>query len=148
MPNLLCENSKDVSQGLEVKLLCNILNQPCICWRYCTTRKSPVMLDSYNTCPFRAKAGDEENMGRPKKIVNEETILSPTVEETPAPKPKKEKSKTQKIICNVIYKNPKKYAIDFLGGGIMFRDSNPDKTDKVEIIYDPESFEIISKKFI
>jgi hypothetical protein len=165
VPNL-CEFSTDKSHGLEVKLWCNILNQLCAFYRFCTSKKCIVMLESYKTCPKRG-----EQMGRPKKSeietnINEEIIeqefhspikseseatASPQIEEE-LPKTKKEKPKNQKQICKVLYKTPNRFAIDFNGDGISFRDNEPNKTDKVEIsfigTYKQKDFEIISHKFI
>lgn len=152
---MLCEFSKDLSQGLESKLWCNILNQPCGYYRFCTSKKCIVMLESYKNCPKRG-----EQMGRPKKSETEETIEqeSPSTikfetehEATASPTPKKEKPKTQKQICKVLYKTSNRFAIDFRGDGILLNDKSAIKTDKVEITYSgqyPESFEIVSYKFI
>jgi hypothetical protein len=161
---MLCEFSKDLSQGLESKLWCNILNQPCGYYRFCTSKKCIVMLESYKNCPKRG-----EQMGRPKKSEIETNINAETIEqESPSPiepeteheataspiieeKPKKEKIKTYKIICEVLHKTPTKFAISIFGDGILLNDKSAIKTDKVEITYSgqyPESFEIVSYKFI
>jgi hypothetical protein len=150
---MICEFSVDKSQGLEVKLLCNIANQPCSFYRYCTTKKSVTMLGSYQTCILR---GDQmANRGRPPKTPIETNIPSPienletkNIEE----KIKTIKPKKQTKICSVINKDLKKFAIDFDGCGISFRDSSPNKTNQVEVIYSGEFktplFKIESYKFI
>jgi hypothetical protein len=125
------------------------------------------MTQNYNTCPYRQKAG--EQMGRPKKNIEEnvsvstETESSPPIEEEIIPSPiesdtlsvetqKSKKEKTQKQICEVIYKTDKKFAINFNESGISFVDKTPNKTSQVEVSYIGEfgakSFEILSYKFI
>jgi hypothetical protein len=114
------------------------------------------MLDSYNTCPYRQKAG--EQMGRTKKIIDEE-ITSPIEEEASSlpiedttPKIKTPKPKSKIAIFKVISKTDKKFAVDFFGYGISYQDNTINKTDQVEIIYVGEinslSFKIESYKFI
>ena len=114
------------------------------------------MLESYTNCPIRAKAGGDQ-VGRPKKINTEEKIVETEeifeVENiTEIEKPKVQKPKLKKQICNVLYKTDKKFAIDFNGGGISFKDNLQSKTDKVEITYlgeyATENFKIESYRFI
>jgi hypothetical protein len=152
---MLCKYSKDLSQGLEVKLCCNIDNQVCGFYRYCVTKKSIVMRDTYINCPKRS-----DQMGRPKKVnIEENTALSPTENletedkiDTIEEKPKLQKSKQKKQICKAIYKTDKKFAIEFDGCGISFRDSSSNKTNQVEVIYSGKfktpTFKIESYKFI
>jgi hypothetical protein len=167
---MLCENSTNKSNGLNALLWCNIINSPCLCYRYCTSKKCVAHTNNYNNCPYRAQAKEGEQMGRPKKSETEigkeiimveqdsspiesesEATASPQIEEE-LPKTKKEKPKNQKQICKVLYKTPNRFAIDFNGDGISFRDNEPNKTDKVEIsfigTYKQKDFEIISHKFI
>jgi hypothetical protein len=160
--NNLCQFSIDKSQGLEVKLCCNIDNQVCGFYRYCVSKKSIVMRDTYIDCPKRS-----DQMGRPKKVTEEiqnteeNTVLSPTenletedkietIEETPRP----QKQKTQKQPCKVFRKTSNKIYIDFKGYGFVRIDNTPleQKTNNVEVTYKGEinigGFEIISHKFI
>lgn len=149
---MLCENSTDKSQGLEIKLLCNIDNQICSFYRYCVTDKCIKMRQTYENCPKRS-----DQMGRPRKIPVEESnhiaSSSPTENlEIKIETPKSQKSKQKKQICNVLYKTDKKFAIEFDGCGISIRDSVSNKTNQVEVLYQGDfgtkNFEIISHKFI
>ena len=164
MNNSLCEFSKDVSQGLQVHLLCNIINNTCMCYRPCNTQKFR-MLPSYNTCPIRTqeynnKAGETQYMGRPPKKIEEieveanevATATEFSTEDSPSPTQQPKKPKSQKIVCDVLYKNPSRFAINFNGDGISFRDTTPQKTNKVEVTftgtYGDKSFNITGYKFI
>ena len=161
----LCKNSKNLSQGLEIKLWCIPCNSVCLCYKYCTTKKCIIHTNSYTTCPYRQKAGDQMNekvdivsLIEPNNIEEESYISSP-IEETITPlvdekikKPKISKPKIKKQICNIINKTDKRFSIDFNGDGISFKDSSPTKTDKVEITYVGEYktkfFKIESYKFL
>jgi hypothetical protein len=146
MTNSLCEHSTDKSQGLEVKLWCNILNSPCMFYRFCMARHQVIMLENYKTCKLR---GDQmANRGRPRKTHIETTASPPPIAE----KTKKIDSKTKKQVCNVLYKTDKKFAINFNDCGISINDPSPTKSFLVEIFYEGEfgtkNFKILSHKFI
>jgi hypothetical protein len=115
------------------------------------------MTQNYNTCPFRAKAG--EQMGRLKKIIDEEItspikeeIIPSSIEEETATIPKPTKSKFNTKLCKVLYKTDNKFSYDFDGYGLSDHNKTPNKTDKVEVTYEgaigTKSFKIISYKFI
>jgi hypothetical protein len=135
---MLCEFSKDLSQGLEVKLLCIIQNDICGYFRFCVTEQKIKMLDSYKNCLLRG-----ENM-----LKGNETME----EVKPEPIKKEIKKRTNRLICKVIRSTPNKIYIDFNGLGIQIQDLSPIKKDKVEVIYEGEigesTFKIISHKFI
>jgi uncharacterized membrane-anchored protein len=100
--------------------------------------------------PKKAETIEKENVTKKptsSPIVESKETVSAVAEEI-IPKSKKEKTKKQ--ICNVLYKTPTKFAIDFFGDGISYIDKTPDKTNKVEITYSGGSkpFTIISYKFI
>jgi hypothetical protein len=106
------------------------------------------MTQNYNTCPFRAKVGDQMAYIKKTEVENiveaNELTASPIIEEE---KPKPQKSKLKKQVCKVLYKTDTKVAIDFLGNGFMYKDNTPDKTDQVEVTY-TDDFIIESYKFI
>ena len=97
-------------------------------------------------------------MGRPKKQLEETTATTEEITEdvataTQEPFPTTpKKPKSQKKVCDVLYKNPTRFAIDFDGDGISFRDKTENKTDKVEVSftgnYGSKSFHITGYKFI
>jgi len=46
----LCNNSIDMSNGIEIKLICNKTNLPCAYYRWCGNESCIKMLDKWIEC--------------------------------------------------------------------------------------------------
>ena len=138
----LCKYSKNLSQGLEIKLWCKKMNSPCGYYRYCTKRKAILMLDSYKNCTLRGE-----------KVEYKKNIEDPIIEIKEEPKKKQPaKPKNRKQICNILNINENKFSVDFNGFGISIRDTLPKDTKKIEITFEgnfgEKGFKIVSHKII
>lgn len=103
-----CEYAKNVRNGMEKYLLCEITKNPCAFQRYCVVEEDVINTEGVNNCGVR----EEENKNKPTR--------------------KKSSNKSKKGIVTLVAKN---YVIYTCNGESCFKDGSFDVSigDEIDV---------------